>query len=366
MPDRKSLRLRVLPEGDLEIVDPDPATLELIQVLDPGFSIRTEPLTGFSGPCLLRTKVLGAGVSAADLPGLTDDILWQIHRGVPRVGSLVQDSEASLLDLKVELAWRMLRQCSLCGLRCMVDRTRGERGRCGLGTQAFVYESYVHIAEEPPINPALNISLRGCGMRCRYCQQGPALSPRGASAEALSPAYWAQLDLTGARSLTFVGGNPTESLHAILGFLRGAPPEFPLAIGWNCSGYDAVEAIRILEGVCDFYVPDFKYGNDACATRLSAAPGYVENACRAIAEMCSQGVPIFVRVLVLPGHVECCHLPSLELLAPLRSGIKVNVMGQYAPDFLIREVDGPLARRPLLAEVTQVRDAAQRLGLGLL
>lgn len=361
VPERKGLRLRILENGCLEVVDPDPTTLELIQGLDPAFSIRKDPLPGFSRPRLLWSRRLGIGLAMTDLATLAEGTLWRRHEEDLLSGLPVQEGEASVLDLKIELARRMLQRCELCGLRCRVDRTRGERGRCGLGTQAFVYESYVHIAEEPPINPALNISLRGCGMRCRYCQQAAALNPRGTPVEELMPASWERLDLSGARSLTFVGGNPTESLYAILVFLRAAPPNFPLPIGWNCSGYDAVEAVHLLDRVCDVYIPDLKYGNEACARRLSGASGYVENARAVITEMCRQGVPVFVRILVLPDHVECCHVPSLEALMPVRSQIRVNILGQYAPDFMIRETDGPLARRPLSDEVACVRDAARAL-----
>jgi len=362
VPERAGVRMQILEDGTLVIVDPDPGALELIRLLDPDFTTRHAPLRGFAQPRLLETAVVGTGISVADLLFLPTDLLWQVHEVVPRERCPATRGEASLLDLKIELARRMLERCELCGLRCRVDRTRGEPGRCGLGSQAYIYESYIHIAEEPPINPALNISLRGCGMRCRHCQQAPDLSPRGSPREELTPASWERLDLSGARSLTFVGGNPTESLYAILVFLRAAPPYFLLPIGWNCSGYDAVEAIQLLNGVCDVYVPDLKYGKEGCARRLSGAPGYVENARAVITEMCRQDIPVFVRILVLPGHVECCHVPSLEALIPMRSQVRVNILGQYTPDFLIRDTDGSLARRPLSAEVARVRDAALEMG----
>jgi uncharacterized Fe-S radical SAM superfamily protein PflX len=78
--------------------------------------------------------------------------------------------------------------------------------------------------------------------------------------------------------------------------------------------------------------------------------------------MCRQDVPVFVRVLVLPGHTQCCHVPTLEHLAPFRDRIQLNVMGQYAPDFLINATDGALARRPRRDEVEEVRQAASVAG----
>lgn len=354
--------MRVLEDGRVEIVDPDPSLVELIRSLDPTFTIRREPLPGFTRPRLLATRDCGAGVPASELSRMGDGALWRVPADTAADGRCAGRGEASVLDVKVELAARMLKACALCAHRCQVDRTRGGRGACGLGAEAHVYEAYVHIAEEPPINPAFNVSLRGCGLRCRYCQQFEALDPRGAGDEVFSPSLWREIDLSGARSLVFVGGNPTEGLPAILRFLRAAPMDLAVPVGRNSSGFDAPDAIRLLDGVCDVYVPDFKYGNDRCARRLSGAPGYVDNALAVIEEMCRQGVPVYVRMLVLPGHAACCHLPALELLAPLRTRVRLQVLAQYSPDFLIGTDDGTLARRPRAAEIAEVRQAAQDHG----
>jgi putative pyruvate formate lyase activating enzyme len=358
-PERAGVRMRILDNGALEIVDPDPGSVALLQAVDPTFTIREAPLPGFTRPRLLESRKTGSGIPAAVLRTLPAETLRQACEASRPAGARSGAGEVSLLDVKLELAGRMLRRCVLCAHRCRIDRTRGERGRCGLGADASVYERYIHIAEEPPITPALNLSLRGCGMRCRHCQQAAVLQPRGRPGEALTPDSWAGVDLRGARSLTFIGGNPTESLPAVLAFLRAAPADFALPVGWNCSGYDSVDAIRLLEGVCDVYIPDFKYGNDACAVRLSRAPGYVANARAVLEEMCRQAVPVFVRILVLPGHVDCCHVPTLDALRALRSQVRLTILGQYAPDFLIREGDGALAGRPDPAEVARVRRAAR-------
>ncbi len=348
--------------GEVEIIDPDPEMLPLIEALSPGFRIASGPLPGFVRPRLLITRERGAGVGAGELAELTTARLWELQARAADGVTPLAPGEASVLVVKLTLARRSLSRCTLCAHRCGIDRLRGELGRCGLGPGASIYEAYVHIAEEPPINPAFNIALRGCGLRCRSCQQFRALKPNGPESHALTPAVWQRLDLSSARSLVFIGGNPTESLPAILDFLRGAPDDFALPVGWNTHGYDTVEAIRLLDGVVDVYVPDFKYGSDACAERLSGAPGYVVNAESIVREMCRQGVPVLVRILVLPGHNSCCHLRTLERLEPLRQQVHLNILGQYAPDFLIGPGDGPLTRRPLRDEVTAVRDAAQAAG----
>lgn len=368
MAERVHIRMRVLPSGAVAFTDPDPVTLELIRAFDPSFEVRTAPLPGFVKPCLLDTRATGSGMRTTDLTAACDRELWAAHDGALSPPVLKKPGEVSLLDLKIELATRLLRHCELCALRCGVNRLQGERGRCGLGANAFVYEAYTHIAEEPAINPALNLSLRGCGMRCVYCQQAPALDPRGTAAEALVPPFWERLDFTEARSLVFVGGNPTESLPAVLRFLRATPADFALPIGWNCSGYDAVDAIRLLDGVCDVYIPDFKYGNDACATRCSEAPGYADNARRVVQEMVKQRVPVFVRLLVLPGHAECCHEPVLAVLAGLSASgnLHVSIQGTYMPEWKALAPHGPLSRYPQAQDVAAVRRRAQELELSVI
>ena len=363
---RQGARLCVHEDGSLTIVDPDPSVLPMLQELDPCFTVQQEPLPGFSMPRAIATAAIRSGIARASLASTKSDDLWRAHEIASRVGVLGCGAEASLLELKIELARRMLRKCELCGLRCGVDREAGELGRCGLGLDAFVYEAYVHIAEEPPVNPSLNVSLRGCSLRCRFCQQFPALQPRGSATDVLSAATWAQLDFDGARSLSFVGGNPTESLPSVLEFMAAAPPNFDVPVVWNSAGYDSVEALRLLDGVCDAFIPDCKYGNDVCAEELSRVPGYTSVMRAAIGEMCRQGVPVYVRMLVLPGHANCCHLPCLELLAPYREQIQLNVLSQYMPDFLIRPSDGALARRVSSEEVAEVRDAAGRAGFQLM
>jgi putative pyruvate formate lyase activating enzyme len=362
------IRMRVLPDGVVVFTDPRPATLPVIRMFDPGFTVRTAPLPQFTRPRVIGTRTAAGGVPADALSEISTGQLWATHDNGLNHANVANPGEASLLDVKIELARRMLQSCELCALRCRVNRLNGERGRCGLGADAFVYEAYIHIAEEPPINPTLNVSLRGCGMRCLFCQQAAALNPRGRAAERLLPGFWNKLELGEARSLVFVGGNPTESLPAVLSFLRAAPANFALPIGWNCSGYDAVDAIRLLDGVADVYVPDFKYGNDRCATRWSEAPGYVDNAASVIAEMLRQRVPVLVRVLVLPGHEECCHGPALTMLAGLaQSGdLFVSIQGTYLPEWKALSPGGPLSQRPTADEVHAVYRRAQDLGLSII
>lgn len=173
--------------------------------------------------------------------------------------------------------------------------------------------------------------------------------------------------MKGARSLSFVGGNPDESLFAILRFLAAAPANWQLPIVWNCHAYGTLETISLLDGVVDAYVPDLKYGNETCGRRLSAGPNYPATAQAAITAMLAQGVPVIVRMLVLAEHFACCHVPMLEFLATLaQEWLLLSVRGQYCPDWKITPADGVLARRTTWEETDAVRDKAHSLGLSLI
>lgn len=350
----------------MTFIDPDPSVLPIIHEFNPCFEINQEPLPQFVRPRVVATKATPTTLTRNELAWCSDAELWSIHDAAHVATVECAKEEASLLDLKIELARRALRRCELCGQRCAVNRQAGQLGRCGLGTEAYVYEAYLHIAEEAPVNPAFNISLRGCGLRCRYCQQFDALAPRGHRTQLLTADTWGTLDMSAARSLAFVGGNPTESLPSVLEFMHAAPSDFSLPVVWNSSGYDSTVALRLLRGVCDAYIPDCKYGNDVCATALSNAAHYTSVVTEAIEEMCAQNVPVFVRMLVLPGHVDCCHLPVLEMLAPWKTRLRLNVMAHYLPDFLIGPSDGLMARRMAPEEPARVRQAAKASGFDLM
>jgi putative pyruvate formate lyase activating enzyme len=369
---RQSARIRINDEGGLEVVDPGFDSLDLLRAVDPGFRVRRARLAGFTTPRLLRARAIPCGLTVQQLVEGSEAGLWEAHRETMeklRIADapLKRENEASLLDLKIKLARRILAHCRLCAHRCGIDRTRSELGVCRLGTEATVAEHFVHIAEEAPINPSLVLNLAGCGLRCRFCQQGALLDPTRVTGERLEPGLWGKLRARGARSLSFVGGNPDESLFAILWFLAAAPPTWTLPVVWNCHAYGTLEVVNLLEDVVDVYVPDLKYGNETCARRLSAVPNYPGTAQAAITAMLTQGVPVIVRMLVLPEHFGCCHAPALDFLATLnREQLCVSVRGQYCPDWKITREDGALARRTSREETEAVRKKARDLGLALI
>lgn len=367
---RSRIRIRVLPQGSLEIVDPGFDTLGLLRDVDPSFRIARSRLPGLGKvPGFVQARETGSGLSHSELEALSTDALWDRHAALLRAGfhkaGRPAGNEASLLHLKAKLARRLLHGCGLCARRCAVDRSRGQTGVCGLGADAFVAEHFVHIAEEAPINPSLVFSMRGCGLRCRYCQQHEILSPRGSDREKLEEGLWDEVDARGARTMSFVGGNPDESLPAILSFLETAPEDWRLPLVWNNHAYMTPEVCKLLRGVVDAYVPDLKHFSDQCSERLSRVNRYPTVAAEAIEALIGSGQLVIVRILVLPGHFDCCHSPALEFLGrhALAPNLRVSIRGQYAPDWKIGPEDGQLARRVLATEVEEARAMARKFGL---
>ena len=110
-------------------------------------------------------------------------------------------------------------------------------------------------------------------------------------------------------------------------------------------------------------MPDFKCSNDKCS-ELSSAPRYYEAAKEAIRAMIAQGVPVIVRILVLPGHYACCHMPVLATLNLMNSEyLYVSINGQYWPDWKITSSDGMMASPAPPEEVQIVCDMAHDIGL---
>jgi putative pyruvate formate lyase activating enzyme len=178
--------------------------------------------------------------------------------------------------------------CTLCPRRCGVDRTKGERGFCGMPDKLYAARAGAHYWEEPVISGSFGsgaIFFSGCTLRCAFCQNytisdehfGRELTP-----QALRAAMERLID-EGVQNINLV--TPTHFLPSILPALK---PKLPVPVVYNCGGYESVETLRQLEGKIDVYLPDFKYSDNALAKRLSAAPDYYETAAAAILEMYRQ------------------------------------------------------------------------------
>lgn len=282
--------------------------------------------------------------------------------------------------------------CALCPRYCRVNRLAGETGFCGQTAQLRAARAALHMWEEPCISGAAGsgtVFFSGCNLRCVYCQNHDiALGQIGReiSASRLSEIFL-ELQQKGAANINLV--TPTHYLPTIAYALQQARLEgLSLPVVYNCGGYEDADALKLMDGLVDIYLPDFKYVSAELSAGYSHAPDYFEKAKSALAEMFRQvGRPVFssssfavskgavypadtpmlrrgmiVRHLVLPGQVKDSKKILHYLHDTYGSDILVSVMCQYTP--LSHVADFPdLNRTVTPEEYERVVDYCLRLGM---
>jgi putative pyruvate formate lyase activating enzyme len=275
----------------------------------------------------------------------------------------MQTPDKSYLDLKIEIANRILSSCHLCTRRCGVNRLDGKLGYCGCGGEIVVSSIFEHVGEEPELVPSGTIFTMGCTMRCKHCQNW-TISQWMEKGEVYKPEELAQeverLRLNGCRNANLVGGEPTPWLRQWLETFRHVNVSVPVV--WNSNTYYSLETAMLLAGFADVCLLDFKYGPGECAERISDAPGYWEVCTHNHLEAGKFG-ELIVRVLVLPSHLECCVRPIIGWIADnLGRETRVNVMFQYRPEWRAHEIP-ELCRRLTGDEMEKTVELAKEAGL---
>jgi len=193
---------------------------------------------------------------------------------------------------RVKSAYDRLESCDLCPHDCGVNRLKNETGICRSGFKPRIASANIHRGEEPPISGRIGsgtIFFSGCSLKCSFCQNFPISQLRNGkdiSCKELADRML-KLQKQGAHNINFV--TPTHFLPQILAALWLAMPQgFHLPLVWNSSGYEKVDALQLLDGVIDIYLPDMKYALDSNAQDISAAPGYREISRLAVVEMFRQ------------------------------------------------------------------------------
>jgi putative pyruvate formate lyase activating enzyme len=314
-----------------------------------------------------------------DIPQSTDR-LWEIHSQmsekfqefVTKVDEMGLDLStheippASFLDLKIELANRILADCHFCERRCGADRTKDEKGWCKLGSESRVSSAFLHTGEEAPLVPSGTIFFSSCCLGCVFCQNddistnpnsGRVVNPEGVAAIA------ERLHMDGALNVNYVGGDPIPNTHTILESLLFQTSNVTQL--WNSNLYCSEETMALLSDVFDVWLPDFKYGNNACAERLSGVKNYFDIVSRNHLIAYNYG-EVIIRHLVMPNHLECCTFPIFEWVAQNMPNCIVNIMGQYRPEHRVRserEKFSDISRRVSMEEMNLARTKADELGI---
>jgi putative pyruvate formate lyase activating enzyme len=314
---------------------------------------------------------------------LTEDlnVLWDIHNQltkdfnslwneVKRNGikfnefkKLYGEENTSLLDLDIEIAMKIVKSCRFCEWKCRIDRTSINKGVCRLNMASYVHSWFLHIGEEAPLVPSGTIFYGSCNFRCVFCQNWDISQENPYNGAEVNPRILSiiqkELKANNARNINHVGGEPTPNLHNILASLKHLDINIPQL--WNSNFYMSEEAMKLLSHVVDIWLPDFKYGNNECALRLSKVPRYMETITRNLKIAVEWG-DMIIRHLVLPNHIECCSKPVLKWISDNipKERVVVNIMDQYRPEYKAYEYKD-ISRKPTLQELEEVYRYADSL-----
>lgn len=266
-----------------------------------------------------------------------------------------------------EIAQAQLVDCHLCPHHCGVERATAA-GVCRVGQTSYIASEMLHMGEEALLHPAHAIFFSGCTATCHFCTAAK-FAFRPTYGVAVSPAQLAarmeQRQAEGARSICFIGGDPAPHIPFILQSLEllGARKTVPAV--FNSNFYLTTEALDLLDGAIDIYLPDLKFGPAsspvACGDRIGGMPDYWNVVTGCINRVYGEGKRLLVRHLLMPGHFDCCTVPVLHWLAE-RPGIEVSLLTQYiAP----AHAGGELAAVLPADDVERAEQMAIELGLRL-
>ena len=291
-----------------------------------------------------------------------------------------------LLERKVDEALRELEECRVCPRNCRVNRLKDEQRVCHTGRHAIVSSAFPHFGEEDCLRGTRGsgtIFFGLCNLRCVFCQNWDiSQRTRGTEMDASGIADLAlELQARGCHNINFV--TPEHVAPQVVEALAIAIPKgLRVPIVYNTSAYDSLASLRLMEGLVDIYMPDFKFWDRESARVLCKAKDYPVVAREAIKEMHRQvgdlrfgldGIArrgLLVRHLVMPGQTEECEAIMRWLANEISPETYVNVMGQYQPQYQVGEIarDGKpryasINRRPTHQEMAAAYGAAHAAGL---
>ncbi len=292
---------------------------------------------------------------------------------------MVSSVTQSELQTRIDAAYQLLESCRVCPRECGVNRLQNDKlGFCRSGLNPVISSVSPHHGEEPPLSGTKGsgtIFFTNCNLRCLYCQNYP-ISQMGNGTER-SPGELAcqmlSLQDAGCHNINLV--TPTHFMPQILKALGIAKERgFNLPVVYNTSGYDSVEALRLLDGIVDIYLPDMRYSDDAVSRKYSVAPHYPEINRAAIREMYrqvgnleldEQGIAkrgLIVRHLILPGGLSGTEGVMKFLAEEISKDVYISLMSQYFPAYKANEYK-ELSRRITADEYEEAYQIMQKYGL---
>ncbi len=272
--------------------------------------------------------------------------------------------KSGILAERVSVAWRHMEDCDLCARYCRINRLKTSKGAvCRTGKRAVVYSFGPHHGEEDPLRGSRGsgtIFFSWCNLRCVFCQNWD-ISHKGTGRE-VEPDELAGMMLAlqrqGCHNINLV--SPSHVVAQIISAIEiAARSGLRLPLVYNTGGYDSPEALALLDGIIDIYMPDMKYGDSSIARCYSRVRNYVESNCTAVKEMHRQvgdlvldehGIAqrgLLIRHLVLPENLAGTEQVLAFIAREISPYTYLNLMDQYHPYYRARE--NPPLDRPLRA-----------------
>lgn len=301
---------------------------------------------------------------------------------------------------------KIMSDCRLCPRSCGTDRLHGKTGVCGVPADVYAGRAMLHHWEEPCISGTAEdgtdggsgaVFFSGCVLKCVYCQnydlshgRGGSCAGKKISVQRLAEIFL-ELQEEGANNIDLV--TPTQYIPQIAEALRmdghvagpcgndgmmdqiSEDRKLTIPVICNCGGYESVDALRMLEGLVDVYLTDFKYMDSEASRRYSAAEDYPERAKEALAEMVRQCPEtefaenglirrgVIVRHLVLPGMVHNAKAVIRYICETYGERVWLSLMNQYTPYAEAAAHFPELSRRVTKREYESVISYAISLGV---
>ncbi|MFW9943054.1 MAG: radical SAM protein [Candidatus Thorarchaeota archaeon] len=280
-------------------------------------------------------------------------------------------SSLSYIHLAEIIANKYLESCIFCERQCEVNRIDGEKGYCLIPKDSYVSSAFLHMGEEAPLIPSGTIFFQGCNFGCVFCQNydiSQAWKGKRALddiAQKVDPKKLAtiaeKLVDRGAININYVGGDPIPNIHTILGSLDFQQSN--ICQLWNSNFFLTDKSLSLIIDLIDFWLPDWKYGNNECAKKYSGIDNYFDIISRNHLRAHNEGSgEMIIRHLVMPNHIECCSKPILEYISKNLPKAVLNLMGQYRPQYKAYQFN-EINRHPTSEEMQEIQDYATRLGV---
>ena len=268
--------------------------------------------------------------------------------------------------------------CLLCPRKCGINRRTGQTGVCGVSSEIKVARAALHYWEEPCISGKRGsgaVFFSGCSLHCVFCQNREISDGKAGkviSKERRSDIFMELAD-KGANNINLV--TPGQYIPDIVWAVNDAKSRgMKLPIIYNTSGYENVTELKLLEGIVDVYLPDFKYMDSTLSARYSRAKDYPSVAKQALSEMVRQQPDVviddstgliqkgvIVRQLLLPGHVNDAKAVLKYLYDTYHDHVYISMMSQFTPIALkdYPEINRTVTRR----EYERLVDYALEIGI---